>query len=240
MMIENNPKTPCELLVIVPSRGRPHAAAELAAAFAELSEADSRLVFVVDSDDPDMAGYGNVTQAHPPVGLLVNTGPRTMVAALNVAATALLASFPNAAAVAFMGDDHRPRTAGWDAAYLGALATLGTGIVYGDDLLQHENIPTQVAMTADIIRTLGHMAPPPLTHLFVDNYWKDLGAAAGCLRYLPNVVVEHLHPFAGKAEWDAGHRRVNTPSMYGRDQAAYSAYAAAHLADDIAKVRALR
>lgn len=220
-----------DLLVIVPSRGRPAAATALAAAFSDTCTADTRLAFAVDADDPTIDAYTGTT-------LWINHGRKTMVAALNGAVEDLLD--PDTFAVGFMGDDHRPRTIGWDRAYLDALHELGTGIVYGDDLLQHERIPTQVTMTADIVRSLGHMAPATLTHLFVDNYWRDLGQAAGCLRYLPDVIVEHLHPFAGKAVWDDGHRRVNAPAMYQRDSDAYADYAGSHLAADIAKVQALR
>ena len=49
-----------------------------------------------------------------------------------------------------------------------------------------------------------------------------------------------MHPFAGKAAWDDGHKRVNTPAMYRSDEMAYRRYAGEHLAADVAKVRALR
>jgi hypothetical protein len=84
------------------------------------------------------------------------------------------------------------------------------------------------------------MAPPNLTHLYVDNFWKDLGQLAGCIRYLPDVVVEHLHPVAGKAAWDEGYVRVNAQSMFSRDRSAYERYRLTALQADVAKVRALR
>lgn len=223
-----------ELLVIVPSRGRPAAVEDLLAAAAKTCTAKTRFLFAIDADDPTADGYVQ-TAGH----LYVNHGPKTMVAALNAAAGAYLTAPSRFDAVAFMGDDHRPRTVGWDRAYLDALTDLGTGIVYGEDLLQGENLPTQVAMTADIVRALGHMAPPTLTHLFVDNYWRDLGQAAGCLRYLPDVTVEHLHPFAGKAPMDEGYSRVNDHSMYRIDALAYAEYAQFNLLADVAKVKAL-
>jgi hypothetical protein len=98
-----------------------------------------------------------------------------------------------------------------------ALRDLGIGIVYGDDLLQRDRLPTQCAVTADIVRVLGWMAPPTLTHLAVDDWWLRLGQQADCIRYLPAVVVEHMHPVAAKAAWDAGYARVNSPGMYQRD-----------------------
>ena len=140
----------------------------------------------------------------------------------------------------FMGDDHCPRTVGWDRAYLDSLQELRTGMVYGNDLLQGGKLPTQIAMTSDIVRTLGYMAPPALTHLYVDNFWLNLGNQVGCLRYLPDVIVEHRHPVAGKAKWDAGYARVNDSAIYERDEAAYGEYQRTHLAADVTKVKALR
>jgi hypothetical protein len=112
--------------------------------------------------------------------------------------------------------------------------------VYGNDLLQGRALPTQVAMTSDIIRTLGYMAPTTLVHLFFDNFWLSLGSEAGCIRYLPNVIVEHRHPAAGKAALDAGYERVNSVAMQERDEAAWLDYLGEGFVGDVAKVRALR
>lgn len=231
-----------DLVVIVPSRGRPEAAQELADNFAESCTADTSLVFAIDYDDPRLPGYRGVVQvARGRVGE-VTFDSRNMVDALNRAAAAVLS--PDAVeppfAVGFLGDDHRPRTKGWDKLYLEALRELGTGMVYGDDLLQRQNLPTQIAMTSDIVRALGWMAPPDLVHLGVDNWWLELGRAAGCIRYLPDVVIEHMHPVAGKADWDDGHRRVNHPAMYQRDLATLARLRALELPGAVAKVKALR
>lgn len=237
-----------DLVVIVPSRGRPEAALTVARIFADTCTADTELVFAIDADDPKRSEYSPL-KSNGPVDLFVGNNS-SMVSALNYAAH--LAAWwtpsykrdwikdPPPFAVGFMGDDHRPRTPGWDSAYLDALRELGTGIVYGDDLLQGENLPTQCAMTSDIIRGLGHMAPPTLTHLYVDDYWRDLGRAAGCLRYLPDVVIEHMHPRAGKSEWDDGYRRVNADEVYQADAAAYAEYGRTRFEADVKTVKALR
>lgn len=229
------------LTVIVPSRGRPHTVAELAVAFAHTCTERTWLLFAVDEDDPQYTAYRDAVGEVCAGGLrvqLVAQQDGTMVSALNTAARLLLAAPVPAVpeAIGFMGDDHRPRTKGWDRAYLDALTAL-PGIVYSNDLLQGANLPTQCAMTARMVRALGHMAPAELTHLYVDNYWRDLGRAAGCLSYLPDVVVEHVHPIAGKTEWDDGHRRVNQPELYDRDRAAYAAYWAQHQERDVLAVR---
>jgi hypothetical protein len=229
-----------DLVVIVPSRGRPEVLGKLAEAFDQTCTASTSLLVAVDENDPTGNRYiGAMTATAKLVTprAVVRLPSTTMVEALNQAA---LGAVNLHTALGFMGDDHRPRTKGWDAAYLEALRELGTGIVYGNDLLQGENIPTQVAMTSDIVRALGYMAPPALTHLYVDNFWKDLGQQAGCLRYLADVVVEHRHPYAGKAKWDDGYDRVNDIAMYERDEAAYEAYRDTRFFSDVAAVRALR
>lgn len=219
-----------DLVVVVPSRGRPEAARTLAQVFAQTCTADTELVFAVDMDDPALGEY-------PPEHLFVSPGT-TMVEALN---TAAVVAARDAFAVGFMGDDHCPRTYGWDRAYVEALRELGSGIVYGDDLLQGRRLPTQCAMTSDIVRALGYMSPPGLAHLYVDNAWLSLGMAAGCIRYLPDVVVEHRHPVAGLAAWDAGYARVNSSAMYDRDQDAFETYlTSGQLERDVATVQALR
>jgi hypothetical protein len=226
-----------DLIVVVPSRDRPAAVAELAEAFSDTCIADTQIVRALDRDSPQRHHYMQSMSGNTRVTAIIEQDSGTMVSALNHAAGY---AARQAYAVGFMGDDHRPRTHGWDKAYLDALRELGTGIVYGNDLLQGENLPTQVAMTADIIKALGYMAPPNLTHMFVDNFWRDLGRHAGCLRYLPDVIVEHLHPVAGKAEWDEGYRRVNAPGVYAVDGNAYADYQRTRMWTDVHAVRALR
>jgi hypothetical protein len=217
-----------DLITIVPSRGRPHAVARLAWAFATCT-ADTVLMLVVDDDDPTLPDYRAAVEAAQAAGRKVGIGTgaaQNMNQALNGAARLLVdeATKKPPFAIGFMGDDHRPRTDGWDAAYLSALRELGTGLVYGNDLIQGEGLPTQVAMTADIVRAWGWFAPPALSHLYLDNFWLDLGRAAGCIRYLPDVVVEHCHPVVGKSPVDDGYLRVNAPAVYERDRLAYEAF----------------
>jgi hypothetical protein len=236
-----------DLVVIVPSRGRPAAAHELVQAFNHTTATRPCLVFAVGEDDPTLPEYWNLMTLTTSVHLHIQQvpavdRPSTMNHALNRVARLVTEEWDtHPFAVGFMGDDHRPRTYGWDAAYLEALRELGTGIVYGDDQLQGERLPTQVAMTADIVRALGYMAPPDLWHMYVDNFWYDLGRAADCLRYLPQVTVEHLHPLAGKAAVDDSYRRSNAHEVYKHDAEVYRYHRdSGQLAVDAEKVRALR
>lgn len=221
-----------DLLMIVPTRGRPRAAFELARAWQATASPDDAagLLFLVDDDDPELPGYGALGQLGPSVyvGPRLRMGPTLHKASLEHASR-----YPM---IGFMGDDHRPRTRNWDAAYIAALREMGTGIVYGDDLFQGERIPTQVAMTSDIVQAMGGMVPGGLVHLYIDDLWKRVGERLGCLRYMPDVVVEHLHPAAGKGQWDARYAEVNAPDVYAADEARLEAWLASGELDRVAGV----
>jgi len=81
-------------------------------------------------------------------------------------------------------------------------------------------------MTGDIVKALGGMVPQGMIHLYLDNFWMKLGQDLGALRYMPEVIVEHLHPVAGKAEWDEGYLAVNAQEVYSADFEAMNAYLA--------------
>lgn len=205
------------LTVIVPTRGRPNSALSLIHAVQDTRRIhDTNVVLAVDRDDPELNLYWDMADIHSFSRVEVVNGG-WMVAALNEAAMRVVADRA-VTAVGFMGDDHRPRTPGWDAAYLSALYELGAGIVYGDDLLQHEFVPTQCAMSASIVRKLGWMAHPSLKHMYVDTLWRDMANIAERLRYLPDIVVEHLHYLNGKAIEDDGYKRVNAPEVFSADE----------------------
>ena len=87
---------------------------------------------------------------------------------------------------------------------------------------------------------LGWMMLPTCEHMYVDTAVLALGQAAGRIAYCPSVVVEHLHPLAGKADWDDSYRASNADERYAADQAAYEAWRTDGLAADAAAVRALQ
>lgn len=219
-----------ELIAICPSRGRPQAIAELAKTFEETCTAKTKLVAAVDKSDPLADEYSTVHDA------VIISDSRTMVEALNFAAKKIISDERCPFALMFLGDDHRPRTPGWDRLYLDELHRLGTGMVYGNDLLQGANIPTQIAMTTDIVRALWYMAPPTFRHLYVDNFWLELGKRLNIITYMPDVIVEHLHPAAGKAVEDEGYRRVNAAEVDAHDREEFHKWLSNGIQSDVKKV----
>jgi hypothetical protein len=202
------------MCVVVPSRGRPENAERLAQAFKDTG-AEADLYVVIDNDDPKWNEYAK-SENYKKLPADNKTGG--CAKSLNTGAVLLLdiTKYPLYDYFVFMGDDHLPRTPGWDKAFIQALGT-NTGIVYGDDLLQGANLPTAYGMTRDLVNELRGMTFPGCVHLFFDNFVKQLGLDLEYLKYLPDVIIEHMHPLAGKVEMDEGYERVNAPKIFDQD-----------------------
>jgi hypothetical protein len=228
-----------QLVMLVPSRGRPGNIAELLDACMQTTTTDTQVAVLVDSDDPALPGYRAINyggfaelweadkQELPPPGKLCQI--------LNAYAPGVAAHRPY---VGFMGDDHRPRTRSWDARLMQALDR--TGVSYGNDLLQGANLPTMCVISSALISALGYMCPPPCEHLYLDNFWKLLGTTAGNLAYLPDVVVEHCHPAAGKAPMDAGYAYSTSAETMTADHDRYEKFLAGPWLRDKKKVEPAR
>lgn len=215
-----------ELLVIVPTRGRPESVARFAEAFHRNSSGHADLIFGIDLDDETVY----------PEGLNYSKNPRARFSGtLNNVTQKNQGYFAYFAA----GDDHLIETPDFDSIVLDDLHDLGTGFVYGPDGLMNEHLPTFGAMTGDVVETLGYMSLPELIHLYVDNWWKDLFSALGKLKYNSNLRVSHLHPSGGFTSWDEQYKEVNDPAMYEHDSKAYEAYKVTRFAEDVEKLRAL-
>jgi hypothetical protein len=207
--------------VIVPTRGRPENMARLAESFVG-TNAQADLYAVIDKDDPKFDKYLDNKDY---MCLVSDNQTGGAAKAFNDGAQLLLDSsvFPFYDIFIFFGDDCLPQTLNWDQSLQKAL--LGkTGVAYGNDLLQGENLPTHFAVTRDIVERMQGIVPPGIKHLYMDNFVKQLGLDLDCLIYLPEVVLEHLHPVANKAEWDEGYKRVNQESLYTEDLLAMQIY----------------
>ena len=176
-----------DIAVVVPTRGRPRSVGRLLAAWHATCAFDdgARLVLAVDSDDPASTEYEKVleelqrTFPQNAVSLLCTGRWQPLVPKLNrIARLFVDESF----ALGFMGDDHLPRTVHWVRIVGGTLSQMGTGIVYGNDLLQGKRLPTAWIMTSDIVGVLGAMVPAPVEHLYCDDTILALGREARCIQ----------------------------------------------------------
>jgi hypothetical protein len=217
-----------KMLVIVPTRARPENAQRLMQTWRDL-DTQAHLMFCVDDDDSRLNDY-------LALGADVRVGPRLRLGpTLNECARLNANDYE---ILGFMGDDHVPRTQNWDTTITNVLQEMGTGIAYGNDLLQRAALPTAVFMTSDIVRALNYFCPPELLHMYLDNAWLEWGRHADCITYLDDVVIEHMHPALGKAPQDQSY--AESGSLTSDDHVLYNKYVVEQLQNDVLKIRQLR
>lgn len=166
-----------------------------------------RVLLIVDPDDPSLSAY--LRLSHDVKVLDDRLG---YTKSLNLIAREV---WDEHAILGAFGDDVIFRTPAWDEVVYRTLET--PGIAYGDDLIHGANHPTAVFMSSVIAKALGWLALPSTTHQWADDGWKELGKRAGILRFMPEVIVEHMHPGVGKAEWDDTYQSVFTQERAERD-----------------------
>jgi hypothetical protein len=229
-----------DVVIVTPSRGRPQMAAGLIDQVRKMTHLDAVVHLGVDADDPLRGDYVDLHKSPERTHTLWVERRMNLVQWSNFLAAAALQAPVPPRYLASLGDDHRPRTPGWDRLLVEAIeARGGTGIAYGDDLYQGKRMATSWVVSADIVREVGYLMLPGLVHLFPDAAAMHLADGAGCLLYCPEVKVEHLHPIAGKAPWDESYRDSNSRARYASDGEVFARWQAEGMATDVGKVRTL-
>jgi hypothetical protein len=214
-------------LVILPSRGRPQNVERCINALKENSLISDFCV-AIDDDQSDL--YPRLD------GVIYEVNPRLRVnGTLNLVASKYANQYKT---ISFIGDDHLVKSKNWDELLAEPINSKGYGISYGNDLLQGHNLATAAMISTNIIEILGFMSPPQLIHLFIDNFWTVLGLNIGSLYYFDDVIIEHLHPYAGKAEMDAGYIDANSVERVSADEREFARYMADEFENDLKKVMA--
>ena len=160
------------------------------------AEGDVELIVRIDDDDP----------AHYPEmeGATTLTGPRTVLS------ECWNECFAAARGDVLMhaGDDIIFRTQGWDQKVADAFESVPDRIlfVYGRDGYQDEKLGTHGFLHRRWVETVGYFVPPYFSSDFNDLWLHEVSGRIDRRRYLPNVFIEHMHPVAGKGEWDLTHQ----------------------------------
>lgn len=196
----------------------------------------TEIVLVIDEDEPQAAAYKAIPSQigdlyHVPVTVMTVPGG-SLTKATNEAVERM---WDSDAIVGHVGDDHRFITPGWDNAIRDAIHD-GALVAYAYDGFRAAWASAWWTPMR-VIRTLGWLAVPGSMHLTIDDVFMDIGAGLGRLKFLPKVLIEHLHPAGGKVEW-----RPIVKAHYSRDKRVREEenlyrYRRDHFADDIHKLQ---
>lgn len=221
------------MALLIPSRGRPENIKRWMQAI-EDTEANVDVYVGIDPDDPKGNDYWQLSTQYNNLCINVGTERQRFGPTLNRLCKDYAHQYEY---IMWAGDDHVPRSKKWDVEYIDTLEKLGVGIVYGNDLVMGEHIATQLAMTSNIIKSLGYAVPHGFIHMFIDNYFMELGRSIDKLVYLPNVVVQHMHPCAGTAIEDLTYIEANSLDHWSNDRARLEKYISEELPQDSEKLR---
>jgi hypothetical protein len=217
-----------DLLVITPSRNRPQSIARLLDAIHSTSKMKTHLHVGVDDDDPQLESYREVMKAGRDGDMLFIGKRKGLCGWTNEIAVPAAENYKY---LASFGDDHIPRTPGWDKALIRAIERMGgTGFSYPWDYTR-EDIPEAAVMSSDIVRELGWMSMPDLEHWYQDTVWADLGRGAGCIKHLRAISVEH--------DWKSDQTAKESSKALIADRDAYYSWRKTRMADDIKILREL-
>lgn len=215
-----------DLLLAVPSRGRPGNIARLRDAMRETCRGSTFLLVGLDDDDPRFDEYpGRVTY-------VIRPDLHKVTAWCNELITPLIDDYKY---VGHFGDDNVPRTPGWDVQIMQALEK--TPFAFANDQYPGRTPGTlccHVFMRSEVVKTLGYFGPPSISHMYVDVAWYAWGTACG-ITYLHDVLIPHLHYTSGQS----GHDQTYAVSFAGtsNDLDAWHAYSrGGALNDDIRKL----
>ena len=186
--------------LVCPTRVRPQAFAEMAASAHATAAGAVQVVAYLDDDDPSLGEY-RATDHDLPVGLVVGSRCTLSDAWNRAAALATGEVFMLAA------DDLRFRTPAWDAIVAEALEGMpsGVGLVWGRDGHADERMATHPFVSRRWVEIVGRFTAPYFCADYVDLWLHDVAHRAGLARFLPGVLVEHMHPSFGKGVYDVNH-----------------------------------
>jgi len=183
---------PMKISVLFPTRGRPDNVKRLMKSLQETSTVMPEVVLYVDDDDTP-----------PDVDAVIVRGPRiTMSKMWNRCMDA------SSGEILMMGgDDLIFKTKGWDDQVRRAFAAFPDRLIFlhGDDKMHGKNFGTHGFVHRKWVETLGYLCPPYFASDYNDTWLNDVANAINRRIYLP-FVTEHMHPLAGKAEWDQTHK----------------------------------
>ena len=211
-----------DILLAVPSRGRPQNIRRLLGTVEDTRVGDTVLVVGLDADDETLGDYPGMDGDEAYDGRLryvVRDNLRKVTAWTNELVRLNLGGYR---AFGQVGDDNVFSTPGWDVRIMEALEK--TPFAFGNDQYPSREPGTlscHVFMRAEVVKALGYFGPPSIAHMYVDVAWYAWGTACG-ITYLHDVLIPHLHYTTGQGAPDATYQ--NSYAGTGADLQAWHAY----------------
>jgi len=217
--------------LLCPTRSRPGAFASMVASAAATAAhpEDIEVIAYIDFDDPELQDYGAGVSGGVTVSHVV--GPRCVLSdAWNRASRGARGNVWMMAA-----DDLRFISLGWDDIVNDALNWYPDDIalLYGRDGHADERMATHPFVTRRWVDIVGRFTAPYFQADYCDLWLHEVAKKVGRAVYLPQLLIEHLHPSFGLGTWDQTHkermeraRGADLPAVWERTEPERDAEAA--------------
>jgi hypothetical protein len=221
--------------VVVPVRdggvGRAERLKGMIDSWEEQSEGYSDLHIIIDDDEVDIFEWLKSDKRIK--SITTQSKDNTLMQKINTIALDIAENYKY---VAFSADDIRYVTP-WENLFVNYLKSVPYGVVYGNDTIQGENLGTHPCVSSNLVRVLGFFGCPVVAHNYFDNFWMSVGNRTGNIKYLPMVVMSHIHPLSGKTTYDS--LNVKVENLMISDQENFIKYIQENFENDIKKVESL-
>lgn len=104
--------------------------------------------------------------------------------------------------IGFVGDDIVFKTP-FEKLIIEHLSQHNHAMAFGNDLIWNGKLPTHPFMTSKTILAVGFFGCPAVEHNFFDNYWGLVFETLKTKKYIPEIIMEHMHMMVAKEENDA-------------------------------------
>ena len=92
-----------------------------------------------------------------------------------------------------------------------------SGLVHFPDGIANEKLCTFSVMDRAYYEELGHIYNPAYDSIGCDNEQHEVAVLTKRYKYVPVIIVKHLHPAYGMAPIDDLYRRNEHPALYAKD-----------------------
>ncbi|CAD6875261.1 glycosyltransferase family 2 protein [Methylomonas fluvii] len=193
--------------LLLPSRGRLQRANDFLQSVLENSEYPEYVEVIVYLDEDDFASH---SMECPGLTIKRIIGPRATMGAYNTACYEMA----RGDIIVLANDDMIIRTCGWDSIIRQLHDSIPDRIylAYGNDLFKKGNLCTFPILSRKTCEILQEPFPMVYKGAFIDYHLMDIFKRLEKLglkriRYLPELIFEHMHYRAGKAPMDDTYRQ---------------------------------
>ena len=153
-------------------------------------------------DDDECDTYHPIAKEYPQViNYCIPTGI-SLMQKINVHALDIASKYKY---IGFVGDDIVFKTP-FEKIFIEYLSSIEHGMIYGRDM--YRNQPTHPFMTSKTVLAVGFFGLPIVKHNYFDNYWDYIFNELKTKKHEKNVIMEHIHPAAGKEISDEVSNRI--------------------------------